>query len=91
MSAGTVSGPDAGRGRAETIYVALLDEGLDVWRLPAARRLSNDTFLTPDQEYDREVETRAFEPERVVRCRGENRGGDPLLIASEAIWQAAAT
>ena len=91
MSAGTVSDTDAGRGRAETIHVALLDEGLDVWRPVAARRLSKDTFLILDQDYDREAETRTFEPGTVVRCRRENREGAPILVASEAVWQAAAT
>ena len=92
MSAETVSGTDAaGRGRVETIYVALLDEGLDVWRPVAARRLSGDTFLILDQDYDREVEAWAFGPGTVVRCRRENRGGEPILVASEAVREAAAT
>ena len=38
MPAETVSDTDTGRGRAETIHVALLDEGLGVWRPVAARR-----------------------------------------------------
>jgi hypothetical protein len=90
MSAETVSGTD-GRGRVETIYVALLDEGLDVSRPVAARRLSADTFLILDQDYDREVETWAFEPGTVVRCRPETRRGEPILVASEAVQEGAAT
>ena len=39
MSAGIVSGPNAGDRRRETIYVALLDKGLDVWRPIEAKRL----------------------------------------------------
>ena len=41
----------------ETIYVALLDEGIDVWRPVAARKLAPDTYLILDQNYDRKVET----------------------------------
>ena len=53
----------------ETIYVALLDEGIDVWRPVAARKLAPDTYLILDRNYDRKVETWQFEPGTLVRCR----------------------
>jgi hypothetical protein len=36
----------------DTIYVALLDEGIGVWRPVEAQRLSPDTWLIVDQDYD---------------------------------------
>lgn len=67
----------------ETIYVALLDEGIDVWRPVAARKIAPDTFLILDQDYDREVETWQFEPGTVVRCRKERRDGRQIIVATE--------
>ncbi len=67
----------------ETIYVALLDEGIDVWRPVAARKVATDAYLILDQNYDREVETWQFEPGTVVRCRKERRNGREVLIATE--------
>lgn len=54
---------DAADGEAEmaTIYVALLDEDIEVWPPVEARRLAADTWLI-QQDYDRSVETWAFEP-----------------------------
>jgi hypothetical protein len=70
-----------------TIYVALLDEGLDVWRPVAARRLSPDRYLILDQDYDRATERWEFEPGTVVRCRPEDRDGRQILIATAAARQ----
>lgn len=39
------------------IYVALLDEGIDVWRPVEAEWLGGDSYLIVSQAYDREVET----------------------------------
>lgn len=69
----------------ETIYVALLGEGLDVWRPVKARRLSGDRYLILEQEYDRDVETWASEPGTVVECRRELRDGRELVIAVRAV------
>jgi hypothetical protein len=66
-----------------TIYVALLDEGIEVWRPVAARRVSDDTYLIADQDYDRDAETWEFEPGTVVRCRKEQRDGRQILIATK--------
>ena len=67
----------------ETIYVALLDEGIDVWRPVAARKLAADTYCILDQNYDREVEIWQFEPGAVVRCRREQRKGRQILVATD--------
>jgi hypothetical protein len=75
----------------DTIYVALLDEGIDVWRPVAARRLSSDRYLILEQDYDPAIERWQFEPGTVVRCRAENRDGRQILIATEAGRQTAAS
>ena len=67
----------------ETIYVALMDEGIDVWRPVAARKIAPDTFLILDQDYDREVETWQFEPGTVVRCRRKRRNGRQIIVATD--------
>jgi hypothetical protein len=74
----------------DTIYVALLNEGIDVWRPVAAERVSPDSYLIADQDYDRAIERWEFEPGTVVRCRKENRHGREILVAKEAArWPAA--
>jgi hypothetical protein len=75
--------------KQEIINVALLDEGLDVWRPVAARRLSPDRYLILNQDYDPMVERWAFEPGTVVRCRAEDRDGRRIVIATEAARQTA--
>jgi hypothetical protein len=73
----------------DTIYVALLDEGIDVWRPVAARRLSPDRWLILDQDYDRAIERWEFEPGTVVRCRLQDRDGRQILVATGAARQTA--
>jgi hypothetical protein len=80
------AGPTASsimKSKDETIYVALLDEGVDVWRPVAARRISGDTYVIADQDYDRDVETWEFGPGTAVRCRKELRDGRQILVAKE--------
>jgi hypothetical protein len=76
--------------KRDTIYVPLLDEGIDVWRPVDARRLSPDTYLIVDQDYDRRTERWEFEPGTAVRCRKENRNGRQILVATEAARTTAA-
>ena len=52
----------------ETIYVALPEESVAVWRPINAVRLHDNVFLIVEQEYDREVETWQFVPGDVVQC-----------------------
>jgi hypothetical protein len=75
--------------KRDTIYVALLDEGIDVWRPVEARRLGADTYLIVDQDYDRRTERWEFEPGTAVRCRKESRDGRQILVATEAARQPA--
>jgi hypothetical protein len=70
--------------RRDTIYVTLLDEGIDVWRPVEAQRLSPDTWLIVDQDYDPSTERWEFEPGTAVRCRKEKRDGRQILVATEA-------
>jgi hypothetical protein len=72
-----------------TIYVALLDEGIDVWRPVEAERLLPDRCLIVDQDYDPGIERWEFEPGTVVRCRKEKRNGRRILVATEAARQTA--
>jgi hypothetical protein len=74
----------------DTIYVALLDEGIDVWRPVEAEKLSRDRYLIVDQDYDPGVETWEFEPGAIVRCRKESRDGRSILIATEVARQTVA-
>lgn len=64
------------------IYVALLDEGVDVWRPVAARHLHRDVYLIADQAYDRETETWQFEPGDRVRCRSMELSDGTALAQS---------
>lgn len=66
-----------------TIYVPLLNEGVEVWRPVEARRLSADTYLILDQEYDRDLETWAFEPGIVVKAQARKQNGREIVIATE--------
>jgi len=75
---------------SETIYVALLDEGVDVWRPVKARRLPGGAYLILEQDYDRSTETWQFEPGTVVMCRVERRNGRQVAIATEKARQSAA-
>jgi hypothetical protein len=67
--------------KRDTIYVALLDEGIDVWRPVQAERVSPGSYLIVDQDYDPAIETWEFEPGAIVRCRKENRDGRRILVA----------
>ena len=77
--------------KRDTIHVALLDEGIDVWRPVEARRLSPDTYLIVNQDYDPHTERWEFEPGTAVRCRKENREGRQILVATAVgRWSATA-
>ena len=75
--------------KRDTIYVALLDEGIDVWRPVEAQKVSPDSYLIVDQRYDPRTERWEFEPGTVVRCREKNRDGRRILIATEVARQPA--
>ncbi len=76
--------------KRDTIYVALLDEGIDVWRPVEAKKLSPDRYLIVDQDYDPGIERWEFEPGTVVTCRKQRRDGRQMLVAMEAARQSVA-
>ena len=75
--------------KRDTIYVALLDEGIDVWRPVEAQRLLPDTWLIVDQDYDPGTERWEFEPGTAVSCRREHCDARQILIATGAARQSA--
>ncbi len=51
------------------IYVALLNEGLEVWRPVKALQLSDSKYkILKDNEYDKESEQWEFPPGSIVMC-----------------------
>ena len=62
-----------------TIYVSLLDEGVDVWRPVQAKPLGNFDYLILDYDYDATVETWEFPPGTVVVCE-EVRDKDATIL-----------
>jgi hypothetical protein len=65
-----------------TVYVSLLDEGVDVWRPVHAVR-SGDTFRLVDSTPDgtHEDERWAFPADSLVRCETRRLSGGPVLVA----------
>ena len=66
----------------DQIYVALLDEGVDVWRPAPARRLDADTYqiLEPD-DYDPDDEHWQFPPGATVTCEPKQTADGVILAA----------
>ena len=63
------------------IYVALLDEGTDVWRPVKARCLSRNVYRILDQSYDSVDETWEFKPGMNVVCERRKLSGGECLVA----------
>ena len=64
------------------IYIALLDEGVDVWRPVQAERLSGNTYRILIQPYDRSIESWQFEPGDVVLCEMVDSSDGRILAAT---------
>ena len=69
-----------------TVYVALLDEGVDVWRPVQAEHAGGDLYRLTGEPPDDEVW--AFAVGDVVRCQMRTLNGDggqrePVLVAYE--------
>jgi len=64
------------------IYIALLDEGVDVWRPVQAERLSGNTYRILSQAYDRRIESWQFEPGDVVLCEMVESSDRRILAAT---------
>jgi hypothetical protein len=67
--------------QTETIYMPLLDEGVDVWRPVLAQRLDGGRFLVVEQHYDRDAEQWAHEPGTIVLCSPRDLDGQQVLAA----------
>jgi len=69
------------------IYVALLGEGVEVWKPVRAKRVSNNTYRILRQPYDRTTETWQFEPGDVVLCEMVESSDGRILAATEKAAQ----
>ena len=67
----------------ETIYVALLDEGTDVWRPVLAARRADDLFEIISTNDDPEDEKWQFPPGSLVKCEHRTLSGGRRLVAVE--------
>jgi len=67
------------------IYVALLDEGGEVWRPVRAKRLGGKAFLIVDDSYDRETGSWQFEPGEKVICKEIASDEGTILAATRRI------
>lgn len=67
-----------------TIYVRLLDEGVDVRRPVLAEQMRNDIYRIDDQDYDRETETWEFLPRTHVVCKLIHSSEGQILAAVQA-------
>ncbi len=75
--------------KRDTIYVALLDEGIDVWRPVEARRLSPDTYLIVDRTTIRAPRDGSSSPGPRALPHGEPRRS-PDSVAREKVRRPAA-
>lgn len=70
----------------ETIYVALIDEGVDVWRPVEAEPLGDDRYrLVSPPDFDPDTETWAFPPGSVVLCEERALSDGPALVAVQEV------
>ena len=64
-----------------TIYIALLDEGTDVWRPVAAEELRDRVFRIISENPHRDDEHWEFPPGAIVRCKHRQLSGGRFLVA----------
>lgn len=65
-----------------TIFVSLLDEGVDVWRPVAAKPHGHNVYLILEQPYDRDLERWQFEPGDHVTCAFVDAAEGRILAAT---------
>ena len=65
----------------KTIYIYLLDEGVDVWRPVEAERMSSTTFRIPSTTNIPDDESWMFKPGEVVRCEIRRLADGERLVA----------
>jgi hypothetical protein len=64
---------------SETVYVGLLDEGVEVWRPVASTRLADGMYRLTDDAPDDECWE--FPPGSIVVAEERNLDGGPTLVA----------
>ncbi|PYJ49254.1 MAG: hypothetical protein DME85_00405 [Verrucomicrobia bacterium] len=73
-----------------TIYIALLDEGTDVWRPVSAERVRDEIYRVTGTPPD-DTETWQFTTGDTVRCREQSfASGERRLVAYERVTDKAA-
>ena len=72
-----------------TIYVYLLDEGVDVWRPVEAAHLGDDRYRITSVNVDPSDEHWQFSTGDIVRCSSQALSGGPALVAHERVQQPA--
>ena len=72
--------------KAQTVYVALLDEGVRVWRPAPAIRLEDDVYIIlRPEDYDPAGERWQYPPGTLVECEvHHDRDGDHLRAVRQA-------
>jgi hypothetical protein len=68
-----------------TVYVSLLDEGVDVWRPVSAEHIGDDVYRIAGEPPDPEDEKWQFLPGQHVRCRLQHLSEGEFLVAYEAV------
>ena len=64
------------------IFVALVDEGVEVWRAVNAVHVDGDVYSIGSQPYDREIERWHFEPGEQVVCEMIHSEKTPIFAAT---------
>ena len=68
-----------------TIFVSLLDEGVDVWRPVSAEHIRDEVYRIVGEPPDPEDEKWEFLLGELVRCRQQTLSGGISLVAYEAV------
>ena len=68
--------------RGVQIYIALLNEGVDVWKPVEAERLHGNVYRILSQPYDRTIESWQFEPGDEVLCEMVESSNGRILAAT---------
>jgi NAD(P)H-flavin reductase len=70
--------------QVDTVFVSLLDEGVDVWRPVSAQHIRDDVYRIVGQPPDPGDEKWEFLPGQHVRCRLQQLSEGQFLVAYEA-------
>ncbi|HEY8667185.1 MAG TPA: hypothetical protein VIL86_10985 [Tepidisphaeraceae bacterium] len=71
---------------ADEIYVALLDEGVDVWRPVPAKKVGGSTYtILQPSDYDPDDEKWQFPPGSTVECAPRKTSAGVVLAAVKSV------